>query len=126
MDIFKHLLLDDQEIEWNFYKSVQDLLENYDQRGDGKVDFRYVEVVEAWLILKRRAYEELLFEIQELNAPDLSDLAELPTETAYPPAKQRKPRRRKNCAVCKTPLVGKQRVLCSSKSCSNKHYKKKK
>ena len=140
--MFKEQLLQHYQTEYNLLEAAQAVLKNWEQRGDGSVDFRCIEVLEAWCILSRASFEEMALEKLAIEAAMEADRVKAKEEDLPPllsaeersalvrkrlvdnlgKRKAKKPgRKRENCMTCGTKLTGKQRKFCSHK-CGVAHH----
>lgn len=145
--MFKEQLLQHYQTEYNLLEAAQSVLKNWEERGDGSVDFRCIEILEAWCILSRASFEEMALEklaieaameadrmkSKEQDLPPLLTAEErsalvrkrlvdnLGKRKAKKPGNKKPGRKRENCMTCGTKLTGKQRKFCSHK-CGVDHH----
>jgi len=133
--MFKDQLLQHYETEYNLLEAAQRVLKNWEDRGDGTVDFRHIEVLEAWCILSRASFEDMALEKLAIEAALEADKAaqkgyeertRMMQKTLIDNLEKKiktpkRGRKRVNCKVCGTPLTGKQRMFCSH-ACGQKHH----
>ena len=129
--MFKEQLLQHYETEYNLLEAAQRVLKNWEDRGDGTVDFRHIEVLEAWCILSRASFEDMALEKRAIEAALEADksyeernrmMQETLLNNLEKKAKKKSPgRKRVNCKVCGKRLTGKQRMFCSH-ACGQKYH----
>jgi hypothetical protein len=136
MSLFKDQLLQHYETEYNLLEAAQGVLKDWEERGDGSVDFRRIEILEAWCILSRASFEELAEQKAQIDAAERADKdaiegyeersAMMRKTLLKNLGKEKKPRVAKysQCLTCGTPLTGKQRKFCSHK-CGVDHHNRK-